>query len=151
MDWARIEPLFDWDGSWRDIYVLGTSAEDWRNALDAIRRECPNAMLRSADPALSPTPIPDPAPDVRDMIGQGALLVIDLNGIRVNCHFFDEAEIEFDIDPREIIGLEQVARLLEFMAILGKATGKPVLLTPENGRDFTLCRWDAGAISFNYA
>jgi hypothetical protein len=37
VNWDAQRHDFEWDGSWRDIYVFGTSTADWENVLDLIR------------------------------------------------------------------------------------------------------------------
>ena len=37
-DWQDAKWIFDFDGSWRDIYVLDTTIEDWQRFLDMVRQ-----------------------------------------------------------------------------------------------------------------
>jgi hypothetical protein len=63
------------------------------------------------------------------------LLSVNVCGVKINCHFFVSEEIELDVDPREIKGKQEHEAILEFIASLSQAIGKPALLTPENGVD----------------
>ena len=47
-------------------------------------------------------------------------------------HFFWVKEMEFDFDPREIVGEMKISGLLDFISGLGLALNKEVVLTPEN-------------------
>jgi hypothetical protein len=57
---------------------------------------------------------------------------IEVDGILINCHFFTEQEIEFDIDPREITSEEKLSKVFEFMQRIGRLLQKEVIMTPEN-------------------
>jgi hypothetical protein len=59
----------------------------------------------------------------------------------VNCHFFSEDEIEFDLDPRDM-NAELLPLLLDFLTVLGKATNKLVVLTMENMPDAEIMRFE---------
>ena len=59
---------------------------------------------------------------------------------QVNCHFFVEDEIEFDLDPREVTGPNQVEAIVGFMTLLGDVTGKAVTLTMENTPEAVIFR-----------
>jgi hypothetical protein len=71
------------------------------------------------------------------------LLRFWVSGVELHCHFFTTAEIEFDFDPRQV-GEPQLRAVLEFMARLGDLTCKLVALTPENGREMPIFRYDPG-------
>ena len=72
---------------------------------------------------------------------QGVLLCFLVGEATMNCHFFVEDEIEFDLDPREIGGPAQAEALTGFMALLGRATAKTVVLTMENAREAVIFRY----------
>ena len=128
--WAAIAPEFEWDGSLRDIYVVGTTAHDWQQVLDALR-ELEPAPSFSIDGAAAS--LPERADGMFAQRQRSSpLLALDVGGVRLNCHFFDEAEIEFDLDPREVTGAAQFAALEAFMTLLAAKTGKNVILTYEN-------------------
>ena len=51
---------------------------------------------------------------------------------QLKCHFFDDEEIEFDLDPREVKGPTELRDLSDFMRLLADRTGKTATLTHEN-------------------
>ncbi len=57
------------------------------------------------------------------------LLSVRFAGVLANCHFFMPEELEFDIDPREVTGREQLNALFEFMRCMAEGVGKEVILT----------------------
>ncbi len=73
---------------------------------------------------------------------RGALASYRLGKQRLNCHFFTEEEIEFDLDPRDVDGPAEADRLLCFLGALGRATAKEVRLTAENAPDTVIARYD---------
>ncbi|WP_145998499.1 hypothetical protein [Caulobacter flavus] len=130
MDWIDVAAEFEWDGSWRDIYVLDATLDDWRRTLDALRDlEPPPSFYEAGEPALLPLR-PQAIFDRREETS--FLLTLTVEGVRFNCHFFDDAEIEFDIDPREVQGQRELDVLRHFMELLARSTGKKAILTHEN-------------------
>jgi hypothetical protein len=139
MDWQRIAPDFEWDGTWRDIYVFGTDLLDWQRVLDALRTWDPAPTLAIGG---QPAPVPDKVENIfAEARQQGALLSVKVSSALVKCHFFDHDEIEFDLDPREVAGPTQLEGFERFMGLLGRATGKPVVMTMENIREAVILRY----------
>ena len=139
MEWEKVQSAFEWDGSWRDIYVLDASLDDWQRLLDFLRTSRYNLTFSR----VSVEPLPAHAAeafggpdDVRP------LLQIDVDGVVVNSHFFAEDEIEFDLDPREVEVSADAEAVFEFMGGVGRALGKPVILTPENMSELALVAYD---------
>jgi hypothetical protein len=77
------------------------------------------------------------------------VLFFDVAGVELASHFLQESEIEFDLRPD---GLTEgkLRELLAFMAMLGRATRKAVVLTPENEQSRPIFRFDCarGMIEF---
>jgi hypothetical protein len=131
LDWQSVQDFFSWDGSWRDLYVFNTTVSDWDRLLGALaassfqvefRRDSERASLpqslahhfnaRAEQPVL--------------------LLIVRVQGLELHAHMFDEDEIEFDFDPREVASPEALAALHRFMSFVANTLGKQVALTPEN-------------------
>ena len=130
MNWTDIVSEFEWDGSWRDIYVVGTTVDDWQRVLDALKMLSPGpSFYINGD--LAPVPV-----RVEDVFEQRAvssfLLTLEVGGVGLKCHFFDDEEIEFDLDPREVKGPTEWKALSDFMRLLADWTGKVTTLTHEN-------------------
>ena len=142
--WETVAAEFEVDGSWRDICVLETSIADWQATLDAIRTSALDFSYRvagvAADLPLSAVEA-FPKPGMCDR-----LLEVRTAGLVLNCHFFEEGEIEFDLDPREVQGQPQLDAVLAFMSLLAEASRKAVSLTPENGHWAAVIRVRPGAV-----
>ena len=69
-------------------------------------------------------------------------LCIDREHLEINCHFFVLEEIEFGLDPKDFHNEQQVSRLLDFIRAIGRPLHKVVVLTPENGAEWPLFRFD---------
>lgn len=138
-DWSLQAEDFAWDGSLRDIYVQGTSLDDWERVLRLVQYGPYQAQL-FADDVLQPFPR-----DVRQLFGDSSArpwrLWFSVEGVHLKCHFFTHEEVEFDLDPREVTQANLPA-LLRFMAELGDATSKPVVLTPENFQERPIFRYE---------
>jgi hypothetical protein len=129
--WKESAAAFQWDGSWRDIYVLDTTRDDWQRLLAHIAANHREATLDDK-----------PLSSVIDFDGgRGRCLTVSLGSVIPKCHFFAETEIEFDFDPRSMT--EQNAHALAaFMAELGSLLDKVVVLTPENTPVDAIYRYD---------
>lgn len=140
MDWSQIAPDFRADGSLRDIYICGTSMDDWTCVWAALTVE-PSSLEFTIDgePRTPPAAVTEVF-----MLGRAHSLCASytLGQQRLNCHFFCEEEIEFDLDPRDVVGLDEAKQLAEFMKSIGRATSKEVRLTPENEAGSTIARYE---------
>ena len=124
------------DGSWRDIYVLNASRVDWKIWADFV-----NANYR-----LEFTEVTDSDNIRHNHIdfaamehlwnghGQANMLTATffVGEIPIRCYFFQDDEIENDIDPRMITSYAVHQQLMDYMTRLSQALGKEVVLTPEN-------------------
>lgn len=130
MNWHDVEAEFEWDGSLLDLYVPEADIGTWQRALDILRAS-PYPLSYTVDNGEVALPA-----EVKAIFSKrleaNTMLSIDVQGIRINCHFFDEGEIEFDIDPREINNETQFGHLCAFIQLIGQGLGKNVALTPEN-------------------
>jgi len=136
--WDDLKAEFAWEGSWRDICVTNTSIADWRAALEMIRTA--GFRLKFTIDGAESTP---PA-DVLQIFGQpretSFLLAAFVGGLQLNCYFFAESEIEFDLDPREVVGQAELDAVISFMRKLAGATQKCALMTPENSHEAAFIR-----------
>lgn len=139
MDWAKIAPEFKFDGSWRDIYVPNAGVQGWAAVWERLCGLTPAPVLHRAN---SSGPMPPRFEWPGQVAGGRAHLSVKFGEITFNCHFFDDDEIEFDFDPREVRGANDTKDVAAFMALLGEATAEPVLLTWENAREAVIARYD---------
>jgi hypothetical protein len=140
MQWSEVAESFSWDGSWRDIYVLGTDIRAWMRFLAAIPAwNLPYAYTENGERApFPPTRIP--------FVGASelsALLELSVGGATLNCHFFTEDEIELDLDPREVCARRSAEDIVSFMSQLSELVQLPAVLTPENRETEALIMVDA--------
>lgn len=129
MNWQDVEAEFEWDGSLRDLYVLETDRETWQKALDFLRTSAyPLSYFVDGEGAELPAEV---AAIFSRRSATSPLLSVDVYGIHINCHFFVEEQIEFDVDPREVNDEARFGHLCEFIQRLGQNLGRSVILTPE--------------------
>ena len=136
MEWRDVSGEFSWDGSWRDIYVLGTDIGHWQRAIDRLRVSAfqiryARAGVDCALPVDAAEAFPKPGWADR-------LLSVDLGGVTANSHFFEATEIEFDLVPSEVKGQRELDSVIQFMHLLADATGREAILTPENMRHIVI-------------
>ncbi len=136
MNWHEVKTEFEWDGSWRDIYVLDADLEAWQKLLDFLRSSQYQLLYTDEGEAVS---LPETAAKVFE--GRDSFwpcLGVEVGGLLFNCHFFTDEEIEFDLDPREVKGQDTLDVVLAFMRDIGQAVGKRVILTPENFQNIAI-------------
>jgi len=128
--WETIKAEFAWEGSWRDICVPDVDLDGWQAAMSALEASGRTGKLTVGENASSASV------DVATLFGiedrAAVLWSIEIGGVVLACHFFDQSEIEFDLDPREVKGQAEIDALLGFMQNIASATGKFALMTPEN-------------------
>jgi hypothetical protein len=145
IDWQEARAAFEWDGSLRDIYVVDTDRGDWEQLLAFLPGSSwPWEFTIGDEPAVLPA-------DVAALLSdQGAAsphqnspsLRVDVAGVILHCHFFWPDEIEFDLDPRQVVSAEKLSALTDFMATIGRLLDRSVILTPENLPDRPYFRFD---------
>ncbi len=140
MDWSQIAPALKIEGSLCDIYISDTSLKDWESVWSALLADSNNLSFY-VDGALTMPPL-----DVAEAFRLGRHHAVcgsyAVGKQRFNCHFFIEEEVEFDLDPRDVDGPSEADRLAQFITMLGCATSKEVRLTPENGPDAVIARFE---------
>lgn len=136
----RIKVAFAIDGSLRDIYVLGTTQEDWQKLLDFLHT---GLYAVSFLVAGEQRPLPTHIEEAFSLIhSSGGMLRLDGDQLVLHCYFYTVGEIEFDLDPWTINSEERLSRLLDFMRTIGNLLNKPVILSPENASWVALIRFD---------
>jgi hypothetical protein len=147
--WSDVQGAWKVDGALRDIYVHATTRLDWQQALDLVR-ERGWAASYSEDGKLVEMPT-----DVGEIFRRrgaevGVLWQITPSaGVRINSHLFDESEIEFDLDPKEIVGQVELDVVCEFVRSVGRALTKRVLVTEENSPDWVVMSYDPATNTFS--
>jgi hypothetical protein len=130
MEWQKYKDEFTWDGSWRDVYVLNTNVTIWQQFLDFLRSSGIPHSFGGEDNADF---LGDLEAYFKERSEHGSLILsIDINGVFLNCHFFIETEIEFDLDPREVRDEDKANGVFNFMEILSETLSLPIRMTPEN-------------------
>ena len=126
--WEESKWMFEWDGSWNDIYVKATTSEDWNALFRLIRATWQHRYKFEGEPAELPeiwTP---------DMPLLGHVIEILVGPVTITCVHLDEEEIEMFIDPREIKSNKEFSILMEFMSAVSRALRKNVYMGGENIR-----------------
>lgn len=128
--WNMVATEFLWDGSWRDICVRDAQFDDWQVAIQAILA---SGLRTTFLVDGSNVPLPTDVTHVFEKRREATvLLTVIMRAVQLNCHFFDEAEIEFDLDPRQVTAQAELDDILAFMTLLAVTTQKPAVMTPEN-------------------
>lgn len=133
----------DWepDGSLRDVYVHDTDEADWQRVVDLVTSR-DWAMSYAEDGSLIAMPVS--VGEIFEHSTQRAILwqIEPAGGIRVNCHFFHPAEIEFDLDPSEVVDQAALHVVCDFVRLIGDVVQKPVVISDENAPDAVILSYD---------
>ena len=151
MTWEELRnSVYEIDGSWRDIYVLNTTKEDWLKWADYVNNNYPVIWIDAElEESLTFDKI-DLQTVVRHFDGRqfNSSAKVLVNGIGVNAHFFTEEEIENDIDPSFIRSITDHDNLMNYMKAVSILLNKEVILTGENCSDYAMLKVNGSHIKF---
>jgi hypothetical protein len=140
MDWPTQKIDFEPDGSLRDIYVQAATVADWEAVVSHILDGSYSARLDRCG-----TEVAVPADFERLFDGNDRhWLSFTVGGVVLDCYFFTPTEIELSFAPSEVTA-SGLRALLELMIDIGDTIMKPVLMTPENGPQSPIFRYDPNA------
>jgi hypothetical protein len=71
-----------------------------------------------------------------------------IDNIHINTYFFDDSEIENDIDPAEFVSIDCHEKLIRYMQGISWLLNKEVILTPENEQETVLIKVDKDNIHY---
>ena len=141
MNWEQYQKEFEWDGSFRDIYIFETSLDDWQNLLDFISANRYEFEYKINGDAVA---LPERADTIFECKNYRSLLTVKVGDLILNCHFFTLNEIEFDFDPRDVKDERELEELFDFLRQLCRISNKQTVLTPENGPKLWIFRFSPG-------
>jgi hypothetical protein len=146
--WVDLSRAFHVDGSFRDIVIGDTDLRDWERAYEFVRSLDEEGLARLE-------PDPDPLPStVSEIIAlrqdRSVRLGVHLGNVLLNCFFFGELEIEFDLDPKEVASEAEALSVVSFIRRLGRATGRPAHLTEESSHDLRWLTFDPSSDSWTF-
>ncbi len=140
MKWNECADAFHQDGSLRDIYVLGTTEQDWDKFLSFLATS-PYKTEYTCDGESAV--LLDRAAVVFSDREHVHSLSIQVDGVSILCHFFVPEEIEFDVDPREVTSQQHLDAILKFISNVGGVLQRDVILTEENGPEHVWFRYSS--------
>jgi hypothetical protein len=86
--WDQVRNDLIWDGSWRDIYVKGTTLDNWNQFLSLVKGTTQYQYFVDGQPTL----LPSVAVNILSIREQTKLLSIWVGEVQLNCHFFAERD-----------------------------------------------------------
>jgi hypothetical protein len=132
LEWEDVRVFFDPDlmGALPDVSVSDATVEDWQAVFDLVR-SCDWAWEYSEGGAVVPWPSAEQVLWGPVDADTAELRVWPTAGVLAIFRPVSKAEIDFDIDLRELQGQEGVDTLCDFLGVIGRRLDKPVLMTPE--------------------
>ena len=151
MKWTELKnKIYYWDGSWRDIYVLNTARHDWKIWVDYVNKNYPidwfNGKTNTDEKKIDFNVIEEFWSGNLDLCSTAKIFI---DKIQINAHFFDDTEMENDIDPREFNSFEDHEKLIKYMTDLSILLDKEVILTPENEHETVLFKVNKNVVAFS--
>jgi hypothetical protein len=136
LTWEELRAnLYEIDGSYRSIYVLGATREDWHQWMTYVNQHYP--VRWSAEDHVDDQPFEaidlayiERRWDAGDH-GIFTLGSVFLGPVKLNCHFWSDTEIEQDLDPSEFRSLEDHHRLLAYLVAISQTLRKEIIVTAE--------------------
>lgn len=140
MNWFRLkENVYYTDGTLRDICVKLTTRVDWKIWVDYINENYRviwyNSKTLKEENQIDFQIVEDYWNGNEDSLSTAKIFI---DKLQINAHFFDDSEIENDIDPKEFNVIEDHEKLNKYMFDLSHLLKKDVYLTPENEHDIIL-------------
>lgn len=144
--WDDVSSWFDPEiyGRLPDVHVPDTTAADWQAIFDLVRSKG-WAYEYSIDGRLTRLPH-----RVEDVMGRQDKETVELKvwparDVLAIFRLHGAAQIDFDVDLRELQGQQRLDVLCWFMRAVGRKVGKRVVMTPEGGHDLPLLGYDVDA------
>ncbi|MET9904460.1 hypothetical protein [Streptomyces sp. NPDC006446] len=134
--WDDVKGFFDleWEGCLPDVWVTGTTVQDWQAVLDLI-------VASGWRSEYSEGGVVIPLPRAREVLSWPAdaecadLRVWPAPDVLAIFRLESADEIGFDVDLRELQGQERLDVLCGFLRAIGRRLSKPVVMTPEGDWD----------------
>ena len=76
------------------------------------------------------------------------LILMVIDNIQINNHFFTDTKIENDISPAQINSLQDHEKIISYMTNISNVLNKPIILTPENEPETILIKVSNNFIEF---
>ncbi len=148
MNWNQLKSkIYVWDGGWLDIYVHNITRTDWQKWVQYVnqnyRIDWYNGRTERDETKIDFSVIEDFWDGNPDLTSTAKIFI---DNIQVNAHFFDDTEIENDIDPREFKTIEDHNKLIDYLKDLSETLDREVTLTPENCPEIILMKINGNSI-----
>jgi len=140
MDWQKLEEnIYYLDGSLRDIYIHGTTKDDWFVWSNFVNENYKTLFFNSENKEIEDKIDVTKAFEYLEYPDKSRCHAsIFIDDIQVQAYFFAEEEIENDIMPTEIKSIDDHIKLVDYMIKLSHLLNKKVILTPENTPEIAL-------------
>ena len=140
MKWQDSQQYFLADGSLRDLIIRDIDESNWNRFLVEVHELNIELSFFHGGKVIS-LPATYSA-IIKLQESDPTTLSMNIGaGVIVNCHFFIEEELEFDIDPKQIKCDATYNSLLEFIRRLKVIFERDVLLTEEGDSDAILIQF----------
>ncbi|MFD9039843.1 hypothetical protein [Streptomyces bottropensis] len=134
--WDDVKAFFDleWEGYLPDVWVTGTTVQDWQTVLDLIVSSGWRSEY-SAGGVIMPLPRAEEVFSRPADAGCADLWGWPVPDVLAIFRLESADEIGFDVDLRELRGQERLELLSGLLCAIGRRLGKPVVLMSEGDRD----------------
>ena len=143
MHWTDLKKdIYFEGGSLRDLYVLDTNVTDWEKWVEMVNRRYIVEFWDAKTDSKANKIDFEIVQEYLDSNGQREVVTatINLDSLTIKCYFFDDSEIENDIDPREFKTVDDHVKLIQYINDISVSLDKEVIVTDENTKDLVLIR-----------
>ncbi len=135
--WKDIKWIFkdsdDLMMSLRDIYVKNTTISDWEKLITLLNAKY-TVSFGIDEKQISIEYVKRMFKDKSGEMHRKSASIY-LEGVTVNCHFFIEEEIEFDVCAKEIVSELECNTVIDFMRSISSELEKEIILCDENDEE----------------
>ncbi|MFF0698465.1 hypothetical protein ACFYU4_38250 [Streptomyces tendae] len=146
LPWDDVKCFFDPDlmGSLPDVSIPDASVEDWQAVLDLVAERGWKYQYSEGESLL-------PVPRAEAVLSRPAdaecpeLRIWPTADVLAIFRFHAAAEVDFDVDLRELQGQERLDVFCGFLREIGRRLSKPVLMNPEGDYGHPVLGFDVEA------
>jgi hypothetical protein len=139
-EFQEITEAFRSDGALRDFYIHDTNPADWNVVLRRVRSMLEDGCFTVDGQSRN---LPASFEEVETIRAEASpCLSIPVAGAYVCCHFFCDAQIEFNFRPEDYRTPEMWSALSVFLQDIVDAVAKPGVVTYENTEDDVIVRFE---------
>lgn len=132
MEWKELkQKVYFEDGALRNVIIHGTDLSHWRLWIDFVNA---NYEIEYTAEDNTPTNFIDYTDAGKYLIGQSDVsrtATFQIGNCIAKCYFFSVEEIEYDLDPKEVVSINEHLAVIEHLMNVSTLLNSKVILALE--------------------